>query len=86
MPYKKKTVLKFEKSLFTKKEVAKIPKERFDFPKAWKLGSTKKEHTLTFEPNLVQKHYALKKKLLAEKLKKKLMQKKLEKKLKKAKY
>lgn len=46
---KRKTVLKFPKKLFTQKEVKRVPKKSFKFPKRWKVGSTKRDWILTFE-------------------------------------
>lgn len=52
--------LKYPKDLFTAKEVKVVPKKKFRFPKAWKFKSEKKDWILELKPNLVKKHYFVK--------------------------
>ena len=60
MSYMVINMLKYPKSLFTKKEVLD-EKKGHKFPKAWNFKSSKKSYTLTFDEKKAKKYYSKKK-------------------------
>jgi hypothetical protein len=51
------TKLRYPKSLFSRKEVAR-ERSKMDFPKAWTIKPTRTSYVMTLSKSSVKKHYA----------------------------